>query len=412
MENPCLKLRNYTGSDGLQQVRIYYTHKTKVTYIDTGVRVNSKYFNGNVVSSKDDDYESKNLILQSSYNKVKGIIQNHLYKYKINPSIEYLRAEYEKEAVIMEKEINIFPLFREWYLEKGKEIKNIKMYVTIEKDLKHLRPNGKLYFREIDKPFIKRIFDYLIEEKKLQNSTVVKRYRGFKQFLVEKWNDGVNEYNYFDKFTTKLQGITGKENIFILTPKEFNTLVNKDFGKKKYLDYTRDLFVISSTTSLRFSDCIRLNPNNFTPDKKYLITDIKKTESFVKIPLSDLTKKVLSKYNYQLRTISNQKCNKYLKEALIKCDINSLVPVYSKSGKEKVMVMKPKYDVIRFHSSRKFWVSTAVNSGIGLGNAMKISNHKTLAVVNRYITDDNSQEKEIVDLFKVTKPKKKPILKG
>jgi len=400
---PYFKIRNYSGKEGLNQVQLYYSHKGEQLYIDTLVRTKPIYFNGNTISGKcseiKQDADEQNNILRTCMNKVEGIILQHKLKYGLEPTIDYIRSEYYKAGERMERDKDVITVFDEWITnKKGKKIKNIKIYKTILNDLKHLYPSNKLYFRMIDNKFLEKLLEYWLSELKIQNSTINKRLACLKHFLQSTYTSGENEYLTFKSFKSEVTDLNSSSNIVILSPVAFNKLVKHTF-KRKALSYVRDLYVISSCTGLRFSDVIRLTPDNFK-EKGWLITNVEKTEELqLRIPLSPLAKRILKKYKYTTRKISNQKCNEYLHLALKECKFTDMITTFSKIGPVVTPDRQEKYKVISFHSSRKYFITTCVNSGIPIGDVMAWSGH-TSGTISKYITKGTNQKSKMKNLFK------------
>ena len=369
---PYYKIRAYSDSKGLSQVAIYYSHKGSQLYLNTGVKTKSQYFNGVSVLSKcydiKQDSDVLNNLLRTCMNKVEKIILDHQLKYGTEPTCDFLQIEYYKEGEKMENDKSVLTVFEDWKKEKAKKIKNIKLYTTIYKDLEYLYPDKKLYFRMVDETFLKKLMDYWLYELKIQNSTINKRLICLKYFFNQMHIKKINEFTYYKDFTSDVSDLNTSVNIVTLTKAEFEKFLNFDF-KLKSRSYVRDLYCISCTTGLRFSDVIRLSPDNFYTDKKgeWVISDITKTEELqLRIPLTGIAKRILEKFNYQLRKISNQKCNEYLEEGLKECEFNEKVKIYSKSGKDVIMKKVEKYKAVNFHSSRKFYITSLLDINVPL----------------------------------------------
>ena len=393
---PYFKLGTYKNDDGNHQVSLYYSHKGKQLYIDTKVRCKPQHFTGTTISSKDDDYESKNILLDNCMNKVSDIILNHTLQYKQQPTIEYLKDEYGKDGKIMDKEIDILNNeFEEWIKKKGMDIKNTKLYHTVLQDLKGYTGKSKgLYFRNITIDFLDGLKVYWLTTLKLQNSTINKRWRCFKQFLK---SHRENKYKHYMDWNTGLNHIKSNSNIHLLTDEEWNKYRNKVFGNN-YLGYVRDLYMISCTTGLRFSDVIRLSPIHFR-EKGWIIINVTKTEEGnLRIPLHPIANEILSRYNYQLRNISNQKCNVYLSKGLRECNIDYKVALYRKSGNRVTTLYLDKCDAIDFHSSRRHFVTKCIEGGIPINDIMAWTGHSS-TTISKYIKKGGSNKDRMLQLF-------------
>ena len=97
----------------------------------------------------------------------------------------------------------------------------------------------------------------------------------------------------------------------------------------------------------------------------------------------DKVKEILKKYNGKLPSISNQRANIYLKETFRKLQLNR--DIFINKDEE----YSPLNRVISFHVGRKSFISLAARRGTPVPLIMKMSGHKDLKVVQRYINFDN-----------------------
>ena len=79
---------------------------------------------------------------------------------------------------------------------------------------------------------------------------------------------------------------------------------------------------------------------------------------------------------------------------------NSIETIYEKYGSQVKAVTGAKHKLMTFHSGRKFFISTCVNSGITLSNIMAWSGHKNISVVNAYIKKGMNAQEQMKNLFK------------
>jgi integrase/recombinase XerD len=109
-----------------------------------------------------------------------------------------------------------------------------------------------------------------------------------------------------------------------LSQEEIDSIVDLDFQENKSLDMTRDIFLFSCYTGLRYNDAINLKMESISKinDQIYLRIDQGKTDERREIPILDTALKIIEKYtfckerlvkNLVLPTLSNPKINQYLK---------------------------------------------------------------------------------------------------
>ena len=223
-----------------------------------------------------------------------------------------------------------------------------------------------------------------------------------------------NKYKFFESFSTGLSGISHQP-IIIPTPSEFTQLVNaeKILQVQKLpteLDLARDYYIIGCSTSLRYSDIVRLTPANIQTINGHqcIITFIQKTQTAKHaIPLNDVSRYFIEKQfqannNRGIKYMSNWKLNANLHALFKLLKFNSMQTVVYKYGARATTVLTPKYEAMSMHSSRAFFISTCVNSNqVSLGSTMSWSNHSNIKVVQRYIHQGFNQVKQMKRLFSI-----------
>ena len=82
------------------------------------------------------------------------------------------------------------------------------------------------------------------------------------------------------------------------------------------------------------------------------VIDVKDKSKNLSIPITDVSKCILEKYDYSLPRISNQKFNKYLKELLKEMGFNEIVKKSMKFGDVIEESESPLYERISSHTAR------------------------------------------------------------
>lgn len=408
MKPPHLKIRPGKDKNGLSQVQLVYCSRGKVLRLDTKVRIQAIYFDGKQISSKAQDYQKLNEMLNKAELKVNNLIQNFKDKNEgIDPDIETVRKLYNQDETKYSTSENVIEALEEWMLEKKLFVKpsTIKIYTTLLNDFKILYKNRTFKFRDIDLGFRNEYLKFLRNKGKdedksgTQNATILKRFQALNVFLNE---CPKNEYSFYKEkeFKVKL-GKVKKQPVIIPTDDEFVSLLVYNF-KTERLSYARDLFCLSCLTGLRYSDIIKLKKNDFITknDKWYLRTIDKKTETFVMIPLHSLSIKILERLKFTIRHISNQKLNQNLEDALIETKLFDYEEIkFEKRGVEEILtVRQPKYKLMNFHAGRRFFISALANGGVAVGNVKKWSGHNT-NIVEQYIKEGYKEEQQMEELF-------------
>lgn len=143
----------------------------------------------------------------------------------------------------------------------------------------------------------------------------------------------------------------------------------------KGLELTRDMFLFSCYTALRFGDVRSLTKNNVV-NSSYLEIKQGKTGSVVRIPLLERSAAIINKYASSDREslfplISNQVANRHLKDIARMCsiDIN-----------------------LHFHLSRHSFGTIMANNGMSAYTLSKLMGHRTIKTTMLYV--NNSVEKD------------------
>ena len=151
------------------------------------------------------------------------------------------------------------------------------------------------------------------------------------------------------------------------------------------LEKIKELFLVLIFTGLRFSDGVRISKSWVKGE--FLVVNTQKTGEKVIIPIHTHLREVLEKHSYDLKPIkiSNQKFNDYVKVLCEKAEINVLVEVVRYQKGNKVYQSIPKFQLISSHTGRRTFITSSILAGIPLPVIQKITGHKKLATVQKYI---------------------------
>ena len=142
----------------------------------------------------------------------------------------------------------------------------------------------------------------------------------------------------------------GQKRVTIFTMEEYERVRDKVIDIER-LDRVRDLFVFGCNCGLAFCDIVSLSPEDIREvDGRYVIEKRRRKTGIVfsAVVLGDGVS-ILRKYNFDLRgliSISNQKCNAYLKE------LGDICRVISIEGG------------LHYHLCRHFYITRLLRSGV------------------------------------------------
>ncbi|MBL1280383.1 MAG: site-specific integrase [Fluviicola sp.] len=226
---------------------------------------------------------------------------------------EFVTPELIKNYYKGEDDYDFYVYFDKFLKSKSKKVRHstMKSYHGTYRAFKEFKSD--LLMAEIDLKLIKRFDSYLRDDIGLADGGAWNRHKNIKAVLNKAKEDGVLNSNPYDRFSVK-------------RPKSKNHFLDEDDlmsisvvpWLSESLELTKDRFLLSCYTGLRFSDINTLKWEHIQKDgtiRKLMI----KTDKYITLPISPVAKALLDKYKgLGLETvfprISNQKVNKGLKK--------------------------------------------------------------------------------------------------
>jgi integrase len=227
----------------------------------------------------------------------------------------------------------------------------------------------------------------------------------FKAFL--NWS---LERNYHNNTTFRKFSAPEKEGTIVhLTFPELQHLISFTFESKK-LQKARDFYCFGCLTGLRYIDLQRLTKDNVSDGLIKITTQ--KTNREVFIPVFPGVKTILDRYpdpHKLLPKFSNQKLNKYIKEACKKAEINTMVEYKTFEKNITKTEFKPKHELIGTHTARKTFICLAYDNGLDIEMIKSITGITNERTLRRYlnVSVDSKKEKLTKAFLKLT-PQPKP----
>lgn len=176
-----------------------------------------------------------------------------------------------------------------------------------------------------------------------------------------------------------------------LRESELLALYKLDLTRFPGLEAARDLFLVGCYTALRYSDYTNIKPENIVPTDQgsVIMITTQKTGQRVVIPLHQVVREILQKYNNHLpKAISNQKTNDHLKELGKRAGIIEKVSITKMTGGVRRTLTKSKYELISSHNARRTGATNMYLAGIPAHSIMKITGHKSEQSFIRYLRFD------------------------
>lgn len=345
-----------------------------------GMSCNPKNFIKQSIHGREPNADSKNkalervtLIAERIYNE--GINNGHL------PNKEAFKAKIKAIRTDAVTEMNILNYLDQYisHLKAKKKSKPTLLGMArLKVMLEGMQTDGvSIHFDNINMQFETALLTKL-QEKGFNGNTQGSYIKRLKMFLNWCMKNNLTTNLIFKQFE-----ITEEEcEIVALTELEVHAIAALDIQKHKYIEkgmkLTRDWFIISTQTGLRYSDLHKVSDHSIKRAKDGYDLHItqQKTKGKVVIPVSKLLYKILKEYNFSPPTpASNQKYNENLKAIVKKASIHK--------------------DVTS-HTGRKTFCTTQYRKGVPVPLIMKISGHRTEKDFYKYIGVDLSENASLV----------------
>jgi len=391
------------------------------------------YSTGETVNAKDWDFENKqpkNLSgrtekankhrnIKRQLDRYSNFFSDLIQQYKLaNREIiiidikEDFDKEFKRTKAIASKFFEVYDLFltekRTDFTEGANSETTIKRYEYNRKllfDFEEYR-NKKIHFNQLDKAFYNALVEYYIKEKKHSANTLKRNIGLFKTFLFWALEGGYTYKTDFQKFKAPKGQQTDE---VALTLEQVQEVFEFDLSKEPRLEKVRDLFVFGCATGMRISNYAKVQKKDIQGEF-IKVRDQKNTDKTLEIPLNDISKYILKKYDYQLPKISSQKFNNYIKEVFKLLGYDDDIKKTIKIGKDLIEEINPLYERISSHTARRSFITIMKNKKIPDKVIMSITGHKSLEVFNKYYKPNDDDKKDFMQtVWKMEKPQLKKV---
>jgi integrase len=287
---------------------------------------------------------------------------------------------------------------------------------------KHLTTNnhlmemiGKKYkdlsFDQVNNKLVEAFRIYLVNKGFVLN-TVVKYLNSLRDFLSWCKDDKRGYFNGKIKFDIKEEDIE----LIFLSQAEVDKLEKADMPNST-LEKVRDMYLFGCYTGMRYGDLNNLKNTDFKGDHiEFIIGKGGKTTT-QSVPLLPTPLRLIEKYKNKqgdklLPMFSNQKMNQYVKEVMKIAEINELMTKSIKMGTGKIkQEVCEKHDLITFHTSRKSFITIAINNKMPESVIKSITGHSkdSKAFKKYYKISEDLKRAEMVRVFNNSSTKLKAV---
>jgi integrase len=244
---------------------------------------------------------------------------------------------------------------KEWSASTIKRYKNIKNILENFEEAKKF----KFTFSKINHTFHREFTAYCMDDLGHINNTYARNLGLFKTFMF--WAKK-NKYTFNETFTEFKKVERVITNQVALTIDDLNKLMSHEFESKK-LEKVRDVFVFACVTGMRFGELSL----------------------------------ILSKYEYKLPLIANQKQNEYIKDVFEELKYNHKIQKVTTKGKENIKEEMFFYDRISTHTARRTFITMMKRQGKSDKLIASITGHTDMKTLNQYYQVDSEQKKEAME---------------
>lgn len=328
-----------------------------------------------IVTKNYNEWRRLNVFLLKEKSRLENfIVDRSIQELEINGEI--IKSFYAGKSL---KDKDFYFYFDEFFEKKKVDISEGTQYhyTLLVKQIKEYKKN--LTLGEMDDDFMENLFHYWKTKKNLGASGLGMRRKNlmtvFRYFLRKRYvitNPLLDIEKPIEK--TRDEFIT-KNGIRSITNLDLN------FGyRTNGLNLTRDLFLFSCFTGLRYGDVVKINRDNIKG--KFLEVMMSKTKRKVKVPLLKEALVILKKYDYKKnrKTIfpyrSNEAINMDLKQIAKMARIDKRVS---------------------FHTARHTFGSLLAQDGVQPFYIMKLIGHSKIDMTTRYV---NSNDTMLEDAMK------------
>jgi len=253
-----------------------------------------------------------------------------------------------------------------------------------------------LTFSNMNEDFIYKFKNYLLNEhhnyqtgkKGVSNSTVHDFRKTLSAFLKFATKKKYNTYSEYLKWTE----VTKKPKTDLQFLNEDQLVELKDFALRpgSSYDITRDLFLFSAYSGLRYIDMKQWIPTNVRNGVIKLRAEKSRKDCI--IPLNFVTEEILAKYNGLLPKQANTKVNENIKEILKLMDYDKILVNRTIShGVKDIVTVLPLSKAITIHSARRSAINLFLTKGLSIGEIREITGN-SIRSLEVYL---KTQEEEI-----------------
>lgn len=304
-------------------------------------------------------------------------------------TLDILRQRFNEEFKKIQSKDDFFRIYDEFIEEKENDfsgnaisnstLKRYKCNKTLLEDFEK-KAKHKLSLGKFDEKTFNKFLKFCVENREHSANTVHRNIGLLKTFLLWAFN---KKYSFNNSFVNFKKPPKFRTDEIALNIEQVEEIYAHDFSKNKKFERVRDLFVFGCVTGMRFGNYSTISKNDVQGDFIRVI-DLKSKSKNLSIPLNNISKSILEKYEYQLPNISNQKMNEYIKEVFKELKFTDEIKKTMKYGDQLVEINSEFYKRISSHTARRSFITIMKNKRVPDKVIMSYTGHTSLEVFNAY----------------------------
>lgn len=253
-----------------------------------------------------------------------------------------------------------------------KAVKTLRFNLAGDKDATGYNKN--LTFDQLSKPKLKAFFEYLTE-RGVANNSQYKRLRALIN-VADHANLNLPELKSYSLPYSTVNSLQPR-----LTWQEVKSVMNTE-AKTKVEQIAKDVFLLACFSGLRIEDLLTLNQGEL--HQFYYERVQQKTKYPVYVTVHKYNESLIKKYISEGVGYSRQSLSRELKPLLRRAGLTKEVKVIKTVGFQHKETVKPKNDLIAFHSGRRFYARLLNDLGLGGEIARDELGHSFKSVTELY----------------------------
>jgi integrase len=304
-------------------------------------------------------------------------------------TLDILRQRFNEEFKKIQSKDDFFRIYDEFIEEKENDfsgnaisnstLKRYKCNKTLLEDFEK-KTKHKLSLGKFDEKTFNKFLKFCVENREHSANTVHRNIGLLKTFLLWAFN---KKYSFNNSFVNFKKPPKFRTDEIALNIEQVEEIYAHDFSKNRKSERVRDLFVFGCVTGMRFGNYSTISKNDVQGDFIRVI-DLKSKSKNLSIPLNNISKSILEKYEYSLPNISNQKMNEYIKEVFKDLKFTDEIKKTMKYGDQLVEKNSEFYKRISSHTARRSFITIMKNKRVPDKVIMSYTGHTSLEVFNAY----------------------------